>query len=161
MITLLLIRHGIAEDPRRGLPDAERALTVEGWERTRAAMRGLVRRGYLPTRGIASPYRRAVETLTCLREATPKGFPVGYWEGLVPSGSPEAVEDWLRAQLAEAEDFSVLALVSHQPLCSELLHHLTGHLLDFKKAACAVIHFDGALFELAGTFSPSELRGEG
>ena len=42
MTTLLLIRHGIAEDPRSGQQDADRALTEEGWVRTRAAMKGLV-----------------------------------------------------------------------------------------------------------------------
>ena len=55
MTTLLLIRHGIAEDWRFGHPDAERALTEEGWEKTRAAMRGLVALGHVPDRGISSP----------------------------------------------------------------------------------------------------------
>ena len=67
VITLLLIRHGIAEDGKG--PDAERALSAEGWEKSRAAMKGLVRRGYVPTRGVSSPYRRAAETMVCLQEA--------------------------------------------------------------------------------------------
>ncbi|HWQ08350.1 MAG TPA: histidine phosphatase family protein, partial [Holophaga sp.] len=92
MITLLLIRHGIAEDGKGS--DAERALTVEGWERSRAAMKGVVKRGYVPTRGVSSPYRRAAETMVCLQEATPEGFPVGYWDGLRPGGNPGKAEDW-------------------------------------------------------------------
>ena len=36
VITLLLIRHGIAEDGKG--PDAERALSAEGWEKARAAI---------------------------------------------------------------------------------------------------------------------------
>lgn len=160
MITILLIRHGIAEDPKRNVPDAERPLTAEGWEKTRAAMKGLVRRGYLPTRAVSSPYKRAAETLVCLKEATSDGFPVGYWEGLVPEGKPLLAEDWLRAQLVEAPSSEILALVSHQPFCSELTRHLTGQWVDFKKSACTVIHFDGSVFTFGAHFTPGELRAE-
>lgn len=156
MITILLIRHGIAEDAKG--PDAERALTAEGWEKTRAAMKGLVKRGYLPTRGVSSPYRRAVETLVCLKEATPSGFPFGYWDGLRPGGHPGKAEDWLRAQLLEAEDNEVLALVSHQPFLSDFIRHLAGPWVEPKKASCTVIHWDGQSFAFATHFTPAELR---
>ena len=158
MITLLLIRHGIAEDAKG--PDAERALTAEGWERTRAAMAGLVRRGYTPTRGISSPYRRAVETLVCLKEATAAGFPVGYWDGLKPGGHSRKAEDWLRGELAEAGEREVLALVSHEPFLSSLVRHLTGRSIEVKKASCTVLHWDGQAFAFAAHFTPSELRGD-
>lgn len=160
MITILLIRHGIAEDPKHGQPDAERALTVEGWEKTRAAMRGLLRRGYAPTRAVCSPYVRASQTLVCLKEATALGFPVTYWDGLVPEGRPAKIEDWLRGELAEADPFEVLALVSHQPLCTELTRRLTGQWVDYKRAACTVMHFDGTSFTFGAHFTPSELRAE-
>lgn len=160
MTTILLIRHGIAEDPGRGVPDADRPLTKEGWAKTRAAMSGLVRRGYAPTRAVGSPYRRAAETLQCLREAAPEGFPADSWDGLLPEGSPRAAEDWLRAQLAEAAPSEILALVSHQPFCSELTRQLTGRHVDFKRAACAVIHFDGSVFTFGAHFTPAELRAD-
>jgi phosphohistidine phosphatase len=160
MITVLLIRHGIAEDLRSGLRDADRGLTAEGWERTRAAMRGLVRRGYVPSRGVSSPYRRAAETLVCLKEATPEGFPSGCWDGLVPSASAEAARSWLELVVGQAHPFDTLALVSHQPLCSDLVQVLTGRLVDFKKASAAVIHWNAGRFELAAHFAPAELRGD-
>jgi phosphohistidine phosphatase len=160
MITLLLIRHGIAEEPRPGRRDCDRALTAEGWEKTRAAMRGLVLRGYVPVRGVASPFRRAAETLMCLKEATPDGFPVGYWEGLEPEGSCGMAEAWLMAQLSEAQPFDTLAVVAHQPFLSHLIRHLTGADVDMKKASCAVLHWNGGRFELAVHFSPAELRGQ-
>ena len=156
MITLLLIRHGIAEDSKG--PDAERALTAEGWEKTRAAMKGLVKRGYTPTRAVSSPYRRAVETLTCLKEATPAGFNVGYWDGLRPGGHPGKAEDWLLGQLAQAQEFEVLAIISHQPFLSDFVRHLTGRSIEVKKASCTVIHWDGQQFEFAAHFTPAELR---
>ncbi len=158
MITLLLIRHGIAEDPKHGVSDADRPLTSEGWEKTRAAMAGLVKCGYVPTRAVSSPYKRAMETLVCLKEATRDGFPVGYWGGLVPEGNPQLAEAWLRDELIEADPFEVFAIVSHQPFCSELTRHLTGQWVDFKKAACTVIHFDGTTFSFGAHFTPSDLR---
>jgi phosphohistidine phosphatase len=160
MITLLLIRHGIAENPRHGLRDPDRALTVEGWEKTRAAMRGLVLRGYLPQRGVASPYRRAAETLACLKEATAEGFPVACWEGLEPDASLAEAEAWLRGLVAEAQPFDTVALVSHQPFLSDLIQRLTGNSVEMKKAGCAVLHWNGGRFELAARFAPAELRGE-
>jgi phosphohistidine phosphatase len=160
MITFLLIRHGIAEDPRSGLRDQDRALTPEGWDKTRAAMRGLMARGYVPTRGVASPYRRAAETLVCLREATADGFPVACWEGLEPASSLAEAEDWLRALAAEAQPFDTFAVVGHQPFMSELIHRLTGEVVEMKKAGTAVLHWNGAGFELAARFSPAELRSE-
>ena len=158
MITILLIRHGIAEDGFG--PDADRALTAQGWERTRAAMKGLLKRGYAPTQGISSPYRRAAETLVCLREAAQEAFPVGYWDGLRPGGSPAKAEDWLRAQIAELASGDVLALVSHQPFLGEFIHRLTRRHIEVKKASCTVIHWNGQDFEYAGHFAPAELRGE-
>ncbi|HJW08171.1 MAG TPA: histidine phosphatase family protein, partial [Holophagaceae bacterium] len=82
MTTLLFIRHGIAEDWRPGLPDSERGLTEEGWTKTRKAMRGILARGLVPSRGISSPYRRAMETMACLKEEAMEldpahAFPVG------------------------------------------------------------------------------------
>jgi phosphohistidine phosphatase len=161
MITLLLIRHGIAEEPRHGLRDLDRGLTAEGWEKTRAAMRGLLLRGYVPARGVASPYRRAAETLACLREATPQGFPVACWEGLEPAASPAEAETWLRGVVADAQPSDTIALVSHQPFLSELVLHLTGRSVEMKKASCAVLHWDGERFDLAAHFAPAQLRGEG
>lgn len=156
MQTILLIRHGLAEDPSRGAPDADRPLITVGWAQARAAMKGLVARGYVPNRGASSPYRRAVETLQCLREAVEDVFPIEEWEGLVPQGAPRRVEEWLRAQLAE-EPVATLALVSHQPLCSELILHLTGQGVSFPNAACAVLEFDGACFRLVAHFTSAEL----
>ena len=160
MITLLLIRHGIAENGRHGQRDSERALTVEGWEKTRAAMRGLVQRGYLPARGISSPYRRAAETLACLKEATAEGFPVACWEGLEPDGSLVEAEAWLRGLVAEAQPFDTIAVVSHQPFLADLVCELTGRPVPMKRASCAVLHWNGAGFDLAAHFTPAELRGE-
>jgi phosphohistidine phosphatase len=157
MTTLLLIRHGIAENPQPGQRDAERALTEEGWRKTRAAMRGLVALGHVPTRGFSSPYRRALETLLCLQEVTGT-FPAETREDLRPDGSPAQVELWLRGLQGEGRGGDVVALVSHQPFLSELVFHLTQRSVEVKKASCTVIRWKDGTWCFERQYQPSELR---
>ena len=158
MTTLLLIRHGIAEEPHLGQRDADRALTEEGWARTRAAMQGLVALGHVPTRGFNSPYRRAAETMVCLQEAA-GAFPMETRVDLMPNGGPAHVDLWLRGRMAEAGTGDVLALISHQPFLGGLIFHLTGHSLEVKKASCTVIRWENGLWHFERQYQPAELRG--
>lgn len=156
MTTLLLIRHGLAEDPRSGLRDPDRALTREGWEETRAAMRGLVALGHAPARGFSSPYRRAQETLACFREAAGP-FPVDTHPGLVPEASTIRADLWLRGLAAEAPG-AVLAFVSHQPFLGELILRLTGRSLPVPKASCTVVREQRGLWVFERHLPPADLR---
>jgi phosphohistidine phosphatase len=158
MTTLLLIRHGTAEDLRPGQKDSERALTEDGWTKTRAAMKGLVARGLVPTRGFNSPYRRAAETMLCLQEAA-GAFPMETTLGLIPDARPEQADLWLRGLLAEAKVNDFVALVSHQPFLSELIFHLTGRNVEMKKASCAVLRWEDGTWTFERQYQPSELRG--
>jgi phosphohistidine phosphatase len=158
MTTLLLIRHGIAEDPQPGQKDADRALTEEGWTKTRAAMQGLVAKGYGPTRGFTSPYRRAAETMVCLQEAA-GAFPMETRVDLMPDGSPSQVDLWLRGLMAEARTGDVFVLIGHQPFLSELVFHLSGRNVDMKKASCTVILWEQGAWRFEWQYQPSELRG--
>ena len=157
MTTLLLIRHGIAEDPRAGQKDADRALTPEGWTKTRAAMMGVVALGYLPTQGFTSPYRRAAETMLCLQEAA-GAFPTETRLELTPNGHPPLVDLWLRELVAEAKVRTVIALVSHQPFLGELVFHLTARQVEVKKASCTVLRWEGGGWRFERQYQPSELR---
>jgi phosphohistidine phosphatase len=157
MTTLLLIRHGIAEDPLPGQKDSDRALTEEGWKRTRAAMKGLVKAGYRPLRGYTSPYRRAAETMVCLQEAA-GAFPMETRLDLMPNGRPSQVDLWLRGLMAEAVARDVFVLVSHQPFLSELIFHLTARDVDVKKASCTVLRWENGAWHYERQYQPSELR---
>lgn len=157
MTTLLLIRHGIAEDPQVGQKDADRALTPEGWTKTRAAMKGLVTRGHVPTRGFSSPFRRAAETMVCLQEAV-GAFPLETRVDLMPEGRPAQVDLWLRGLMAEAGTEDVLVLISHQPFLSDLIFHLTSRHVDMKKAACTIIRWEAGCWHFERQYQPSELR---
>lgn len=165
MTKLLLIRHGIAEESRPGLPDAERALTQEGWAKTRAAMAGLVARGCIPSRGISSPYRRAMESMACLKEAamaidSAHAFPVGVSDGFTPHGDAEEMDQWLRRLVANARATELIAIASHEPFLSTLIRQLTGQSLDVKKASCTIIEWTGEGWRFERHFKPAELRGE-
>ncbi len=157
MTTLLLIRHGIAEDWRPGQPDMERALTEEGWARTRKAMKGLIALGHVPNRGISSPYRRAMETMACLKEASPVLFPVGVWEGLTPESDPTEAEAWLRILMRGAGAEERIAFTSHQPFLADLIHRLSGQDLEVKKASCTVVRFKEGAFRVEGHYGPKDL----
>lgn len=157
MTTLLLIRHGIAEDPRPGQRDRDRALTEEGWAKTRAAMKGLVARGYQPSHGFSSSYRRALETMTCLKEVA-ADFPSTEWAGLTPDGDAAVTENWLRGLVAEAGPGGVFAITSHQPFLGDLIYHLTGRSLEVKKASCTVLRWHAGTWQFEKHFTPSELR---
>jgi phosphohistidine phosphatase SixA len=123
-------------------------------------MAGLVSRGHVPVRGVSSPYRRAAETLRCLLEATPGGFPTESWEGLEPEGSCGLAEAWIMGLLSAAEPGDTYALVSHEPFLSSLVRHLTGAEVEMKKTSCCVLHWHDGRFTLAAHFTPAELRGE-
>jgi phosphohistidine phosphatase len=162
--TVLLVRHGIAEPWRPGHPDANRALTPEGWVKTRAAMRGLAALGHRPTQGLSSPYLRAMETLVCLKEAVlaldpGADFPVESWAGLAPDGDPAAAEAWLRHRLLQDGGDACVAVTSHEPFLSLLIARLTGRQVDVKKASCTVVAWTGERWRFVDHHSPSELRG--
>ena len=165
MTTLLLIRHGIAEEYRPGHPDLERALTEEGWAKSHAAMHGLIHHHLIPSRGISSPYRRAMETMACLKEAamavsSEHAFPVGVWDGLTPGGDVEEADQWLRRLMVGAGENEIIAFTSHEPFLSSLIRHLTGENLNVKKASCTVIRWTGGGWKFKRHFKPAELRGE-
>ena len=165
MTKLLLIRHGIAEEFRAGFPDSERALTEEGWAKTRAAMAGLVSRGLIPSRGISSPYRRAMESMACLKEAAMAAdskhvFPVGVSDGFAPSGDVEEMDHWLRRLVINAGENEIIAITSHEPFLSSLIGQLTGQHLDVKKASCTIIEWTGEGWKFKQHLKPAELRGE-
>jgi phosphohistidine phosphatase len=137
---VLIVRHAIAAD--RGDPgfgrDEERALTPKGARRMRQAAAGIARVVPRPEALHTSPLVRAVETARILAEA---------WGGspgpetaavLAPGHSPAEVARWLKGLGAEA-----LALVGHEPGCSELLSYLlVGSAalgVDFKKGGAALV----------------------
>jgi phosphohistidine phosphatase len=129
-----LLRHGIAEDERPGLSDADRSLTLDGRRKLRHVLKTLAEAGQKPTLILSSPLKRAVQT------AEIAGTVLGY-DGeilrskfLVPGGTPEQVWEEIRAHRAEEG----IMLVGHNPLFDALGPYLLGTpslQMDFKKGA--------------------------
>ena len=130
--TLLLLRHGIAEERRAGLEDGDRALTERGRSRTRAVLERLVALGLMADRLLCSPLLRARQTAEI---AVTAGWApdLTLASELAPGGAALAcLPEWCQACGGDS-----LALVGHEPDLSALAAFLigapAGH-LDLRKA---------------------------
>jgi phosphohistidine phosphatase len=109
---LYVVRHGIAEERREGLRDADRQLTPKGRKRFRRCVEGLAALEVRLERVLTSPWSRAAQTaalLAPLAEAAPA----------VEDGLIRDPDEALLAALAETEA-ARLAVVGHEPWLSEL-----------------------------------------
>ena len=104
---ILFFRHGIAEEARVDLPDENRQLTLDGFNKTRMAVAGLSQLISRVDAILTSPKVRASQSATILGE-TLKG--PSYTLDLLATGS---VDD-LRLHLAGRTESSI-ALIGHNP----------------------------------------------
>lgn len=146
-VELLLLRHGIAEERGGLVPDAARALTERGRERTAAVLRVLVARGFTADRLIASPLRRARETAE-LAVTAGLAPALELAECLLPGGQAlAALPAWLEALEAPARSRPRLLLVGHEPDLSTLASQLIGAPpggVALRKAGLAVLRLPRA-----------------
>ena len=112
MVQLQIIRHG---DALVRHPDAERPLS-EGGVKSIQRLRCLIGSD-LPDFVVSSPLIRARQTAEILADAN--RYVV--WDEVLPGGEPNKVLSRI-----EAEGFSCICIVSHQPLVGRLIGHLTG-----------------------------------
>jgi phosphohistidine phosphatase len=142
MVTLYLIRHGIAEEPSPGAPDSERRLTREGRVKTQRAMRGLMSLRPELEVILTSPLARARETAEILA-AELGSVDIETFPALASGESTRS----LCAALATRSCRSGVALVGHEPDLGELASYiLTGdesaaH-LRFRKAGVATFELE-------------------
>lgn len=131
---IYLLRHGIAEDPKPGSPDASRALTPEGKKKLREVLQLAGSGGLSPAVILTSPLRRALETAEiAAKELGCKNPPI-QTKALSPSGGSEQIWQEIRNHRNAAQ----VLLSGHEPLLSITAAYLLGSLslaLDFKKGA--------------------------
>ena len=133
---IYLLRHGIAEEGRPGMKDADRALTPDGREKLKRVLKRAKGAGVDPEVILSSPYRRALETAEVA--ATTLGYhgQIVQTKALVPNASPQDVWEVIRSRKTEAS----LLLSSHEPLMSSVLALLLSSpalQVDMKKAGLA------------------------
>lgn len=136
---IILFRHGIAQEGHPGLPDAERALTHRGIERTMMAARGLARVADKPDAILTSPKVRATQTAALL------GDVFDMVPQVIDALASERVEAIIE-MLEERRENEVL-LVGHEPTMSGLVERLCagedlgglGGFVELKKAGAALV----------------------
>lgn len=141
--TLLLLRHGIAEERRPELPDGDRALTGRGIERSRAVLQRLVALGITADGLLCSPLLRARQTAE-IAVAVGWAPQLTLAAELSPGGAALAcLPQWCQACAGDS-----LALVGHEPDLSELAARLIGApagSLALRKAGLIQLRLAGAV----------------
>jgi phosphohistidine phosphatase len=131
---LLLLRHGIAEERSSARPDAHRALTAAGRQRTAAVLERLLQLRLHCQLLHSSPLLRARQTAE-LAVAAGLAPSCRLAEGLAPGGDPWPLLWW-------PPGVRRLALVGHEPDLGELAAALIGappSALVLKKAGMALL----------------------
>lgn len=122
--TLLLLRHGIAEERSPDLADEQRALTERGRARSRAVLERLVALGLTADRLLSSPLVRARQTAE-IAVAAGWAPELRLAAELAPAGAAlQRLPGWLEA--AASDGARRLALVGHEPDLSSLAASLIG-----------------------------------
>ena len=141
---LLVIRHGIAAEPRSEDPetDARRELTKEGREKMRLGAKGLRRELDAPDVLASSPLVRARQTAEIVADAY-GGIDVVIADELVPGQPAAALASWLKRHTKHDR----VAVVGHDPHLSMTASWLiTGSdrpILKLKKGAACLLEFTG------------------
>ena len=138
---IYLLRHGIAEDGKPGLDDADRALTAEGRRKLRQVLRVAADADLRPDLIFSSSLKRALQTSEIAKEALGYKDRIFQTDALTPGSSPEHVWHEVRAH----KDAGSLMLVGHNPLFAQLAAYFLGSSevqVDFKKGAIMRIDFD-------------------
>jgi len=153
---LYLIRHAIAEDPRDGVSDHDRALTPKGRAKFGRALAGMKRLGVRADVVLHSPKRRTVETAEMFG-------PVARGRLVVSESLVREPGDELLVQLSNA---ATVACVGHQPHLTELAARLlfgtqgTGDEFELKKGGLMVLEGDPSYrgMTMLGMYTPRDLR---
>lgn len=138
MRELILLRHAHAEPATAGQDDRDRPLSSEGRAEAEAAGHWLKKHHYLPDLIIASPARRARETLEQVLLA------IGYVEQLQDPRVYEATPGTLMQVVDEHRQIARVMVVGHNPGLEQTVALLaSGQSGDFRgmpAGAIAVLH---------------------
>ena len=155
---VVLLRHGIAEDPSEGKADEDRSLTPEGHARMKQTARGLERAFPKAQVIYASPLLRAVQTALWVSKGYRSRVKVNTTDVLVPGADPREFTEFL-AGLKERR----IIVVGHETNLTDNLMELVGltsaRQFELKKGGCygVRIYADGSA-SLEWLLSPRILR---
>ena len=134
-MAILLMRHGEAGEAGPHWPDDRlRPLTGAGIREAKFSGELLHTLGWRPSRMLASPYLRTLETAREFLAAFKKPPHLESEPALQPGGRLAVILERIRATAAD----ELLCICGHQPDMGGLADEL-GHALDFKKGALALL----------------------
>lgn len=142
-MTLYVLRHAIAEDPRPGRPDSGRQLTETGRNRCRRVLAHAKRAKVAPSYVLTSPYDRAAQTAEIARVELGFNRELITTNALVPF---VGVQDLWNVVRDYAVDGDVM-VVGHNPQLSMLVMWLLGARADalwLKKSGLAALDIGSA-----------------
>ena len=138
---IYILRHGIAEEPRPGRADAQRALTEDGKLKLRRILLRADKAQVAPSLILTSPYLRALETAEIAAQVLGYHGQVVRTPALATGSSPPAL--W--AELRSRPDETAVLLSGHEPLLSATAAYLLNAptlKIDLKKGALIRIDAD-------------------
>jgi len=113
---LYVLRHGIAEERKAGVPDRGRKLTPRGVRRMRKIAAALCAMDVRVDRILTSPYERAQGTASIVRKEL--GAPVTVVTFLRPNGDPRRMIERLRGL---GRGSGKVMIVGHEPMLSRIV----------------------------------------
>jgi len=131
---LYLLRHGVADEARPGVIDADRALTSDGRKKLRYVLRAVAEARVKPSLMFSSHLKRAIQTAEIAKEVLGYEGEILKTKALAPAAAAEQVWEEIRIHKNEP----ALMLVGHNPLFDYLAAFLLGAQnlkVDFKKGA--------------------------
>ncbi|HEY7304160.1 MAG TPA: phosphohistidine phosphatase SixA [Bryobacteraceae bacterium] len=137
-----LLRHGISEEARAGLSDADRALTPDGRRKLRQTLHAAIQADVKPSLILSSPLKRAVQTAEIAKEVFGCKSDILRTNALLPGAAAGQVWDEIRVH----KDETAVVLVGHNPLFDRLAGYLLGQpelQVDFKKGAILRLDMEG------------------
>ena len=143
---LYLLRHGVAEESRLDVVDADRALTPDGRKKLRHVLQAVAEARVKPGLIFSSHLKRALQTASIAKDMLGYDGEIIKTKALAPAASPEQIWEEVRIHKAEPS----LLLVGHNPLFDSLAAFLLGTpnlKIDFKKGA--IMRIDLESFGLA------------
>jgi len=162
-VELYLLRHGLAyeRDPKKFPDDKLRPLTIEGLEKIREIVRGMLKLGVEFDAIFDSGYARARQTA----EAVTDAYRIDSRDiREVPALEPDHDPAEIIPVLNSVKDAKRILMVGHEPQLGKLVRYLTCRdslTVDFKKGALCRIDFDAvkkAAGKLMWLLPPKVLR---
>ncbi|MBK9166635.1 MAG: histidine phosphatase family protein [Bryobacterales bacterium] len=117
---IYLLRHGIAEDAKAGMPDADRRLTPDGIQRLERFLKRVRALGIQPDVVASSRLRRAVESARIAAKVLGYKGEIVTLQHVAPESDP--AQAW--SELGELREFEQILVASHEPFLSSLYAYL-------------------------------------